>query len=115
MYIIGIRCGKKILHDPKKMLYTIGVSETKPIPVRLDDALIARLDRIADRIGTTRSSVIRMLVSTWVESFERAGTASLPMNWESLMADLDGRTSSKFTLVAEDPTPYETKKKKPKP
>ena len=66
--------------------------ETKPIPVRLDDDLIARLDLIAKRIGTTRSSVIRMLVSSWVESFERDGASALPMDWEAVMLQLDGRT-----------------------
>ncbi len=94
------------------------VAESKPIPVRLDDALIARLDRIADRIGTNRSSVIRMLVSSWVDSFERSGTAALPMNWEDLMADLDGRTTAQLrkdsdvALVREDPGEYKTKKPK---
>lgn len=70
------------------------MAESKPIPVRLDDSLIARLDRIADRIGTNRSSVIRMLVSSWGDSFEATGHSALPADWERIMADLDGRSTA---------------------
>jgi hypothetical protein len=36
--------------------------------------------------------VIRFLVQTWVEHFEKYGVAALPPNWERLIDEMDGRT-----------------------
>lgn len=64
---------------------------SKPIPVRLDENLIRRLDAIATRIGSNRAAVIRMLVQIWVEDFEKRGQAALPVNWRGIMDGLDAR------------------------
>ncbi len=68
------------------------MGETKPIPVRLGDDLIARLDAAAKAIGTTKAGVIRFCVETWLRHFEAHGKiASLPVNWEDLIIWHDGR------------------------
>lgn len=66
--------------------------ETKPIPVRLGDDVITRLDRASKRIGSNRASVIRFLVDSWLDHFEKHGRASLPPNWEELVNSMDNRT-----------------------
>lgn len=78
------------------------MAETKPIPVRLGEDVIQRLDVAAGRIGSNRASVIRMLINKWLEDFERGGKASLPPDWEQIMNQLDGR-STDARNVAEMP------------
>lgn len=85
---------------------------TKPIPVRLDDGIIARLDTAAKRMGTNRAALIRFLVQTFTASFEKRGQlASLPHNWEDIMRSLDGRTTEPTLLAAEGPPPATPLKK----
>lgn len=67
---------------------------TKPIPVRLGDDMIVRLDRAAARIGTTRAAVMRLLLTQWLESFEQKGDAALPVNWNRLLNEMDHRSES---------------------
>jgi len=68
------------------------VAETKPIPVRLDDVITQRLNAAASRIGNNRAGLIRMLVNTWLDDFEKRGVASLPPNWQEIIAGTDNRT-----------------------
>ena len=69
------------------------VAITRPIPVRLDDDLIHRLDRAAERLGNTRAGVIKLCLAAFLDHFENAGgVASLPLNWRDLVAANDGRT-----------------------
>lgn len=75
------------------------MAETKPIPVRLGDDVIKRLDAVAGRIGSNRASVMRLLVNTWLDDFELKGKACLPPNWERLMNELDGRTKQATNVV----------------
>ena len=66
---------------------------TRPIPVRLDDDLIRRLDAAAQRLGTTRAGVIKLCLTAFLDHFESAGgVASLPLNWREMIAANDGRT-----------------------
>jgi hypothetical protein len=69
------------------------VAEKKPIPVRLSEEAIGRLDSAAKRMGSDRSSLIRMLVSRWLDYFERAGADALPFDFETALKSLDGRTT----------------------
>jgi predicted DNA-binding protein len=63
---------------------------TKPIPVRLPEYLIQRLDSIVDmRPGVTRAAMIRYMIETWLDYTEKNG---IPSNWEEIMKRLDGRT-----------------------
>jgi len=74
---------------------------TDPIPVRLNHALIARLRKAADRMGTNKAALIRFCAQTFIEHFERhGGVASLPLDWKEILAAQDGRTSAS---LAEDP------------
>lgn len=68
------------------------MAETKPIPVRLDEKTTGRLDAAAGRIGNNRAGLIRLLLGTWLDDFEKRGTASLPPNWEEIIAGTDNRT-----------------------
>lgn len=100
--VIYDRTTKK-MHWRKKGVYRV-VANTKPIPVRLENDLIERLDRVANQIGSNRSAVIRFLVSSWVDEFERTGHAILPPNWEEILAALDGRSdpASPLSVVADN-------------
>lgn len=68
------------------------MAETKPIPVRLGENIISRLDVAAARIGNNRAGVIRYLVDSWLADFEKTGTAALPPDWKKIMAAADNRT-----------------------
>ena len=84
------------------LLYTIAaVAETKPIPVRLDEGLRARLKDAAKRMGTNRAAVIRFLTSTFLDHFEQSGgIASLPHNWREIMRLQDGRAFGQVRAAA---------------
>ena len=44
-------------------------------------------------MGTNRAALIRFLVQTFVDDFEKhGGTAGLPHDWREIMKNLDGRT-----------------------
>jgi predicted transcriptional regulator len=97
------------------------VADTSPIPVRLSKDTIIRLDRVAQAIGSNRAAVMRMLVEQWLGHYESKGKAVLPVNFEDVMKQLDGRTHRYSTeeeiapvMAAEDP-PEKVKKSKPKP
>lgn len=68
------------------------MAETKPIPVRLDETILTRLDKAADRIGNNRAGIIRLLINSWLDDFERKGMAVLPPDWENLIVAQDHRT-----------------------
>lgn len=92
------------------------MAEGKPIPVRLEDALIDRLKAVAERMGTNKSALIRFLVKSFVDHFEaNGGVVSLPHNWREIMQELDGRARGQqkrfpHLRAAEDPPPYPKKK-----
>ena len=77
------------------------MAETKPIPVRLGQDKIDRLDAAAKRIGNNRAGVIRFLVDSWLADFEKRGVASLPPNWEQIIAAADNRTRESKAFNAE--------------
>lgn len=56
------------------------------LPLRLETTVEKQLQRAADRIGTTKSALIRLLAKTFVEqSVDDDGTVNLPPNWERLL------------------------------
>jgi hypothetical protein len=74
-------------------VYQPCVAETKPTPVRIDEATVERLKQAAKTMGNTRAGIIKLCVSSFLDYFEaNGGTASLPINWRDAMAGLDGRT-----------------------
>jgi hypothetical protein len=69
------------------------MADTKPIPVRLDTQIIARLDAAAKRLGNNRAGIIKLCVSTFLDHMEaHGGRMALPPDWEEILARLDGRT-----------------------
>ena len=51
--------------------------KTKPIPVRMDQLLLARAEKVAYRIGTSRSAVVRLALLTQLPLLE-AGVLTIP-------------------------------------
>lgn len=44
-----------------------------PLPVRLPDEMVARLDRMAEQMSLSRSAVIRLAVQQWLDAVEQHG------------------------------------------
>ena len=68
------------------------MAATKPIPVRLSESIMQRLDLAAGSMGNSRAGVIRLLVDTFLTDFEQHGKAMLPPDWKELMKATDHRT-----------------------
>lgn len=65
----------------------------KPLPVRLSDDMLRRLDQAADRMGMqNRTDIIKLCISSFLDYFEAHGKTSLPVDWQTILRDLDGRT-----------------------
>lgn len=67
------------------------MAESKPIPVRIGEEMIQRLDRAALDIGSNRAAIIRMLITKWLDAYEQHGSTVLPPEWRTIMNELDGR------------------------
>jgi predicted transcriptional regulator len=65
--------------------------KSKTIPVRLNADLLARLDRLAEAAGLSRSAVIKFCVSTFTEAITDLRGPHLERLKEQLR-QLDGRT-----------------------
>jgi antitoxin component of RelBE/YafQ-DinJ toxin-antitoxin module len=63
------------------------------VNIRLDEATDAELERVASTMGTTKSSLIRMLTRTFVEQ-SRARDFVLPLKWKRLLEEPDGRSGN---------------------
>lgn len=68
---------------------------TKPIPVRIPEQWLPRIDAVAEKLGTNRSRLIAFSGQTFAEFVERNGGASLPPDWSEILADMDGRRHRK--------------------
>ncbi len=69
------------------------MSGGKPIPVRLAPELLARIDAVCKQTGlSSRSHVIKMCVSTFLDHFEATGGTNVTVPWEAILKNLDGRT-----------------------
>lgn len=68
------------------------VAATKPIPVRIAEEILPRLDHVAERLGTNRAALIAFCAKTFLEDFERHGESMMPMDWKNILDRLDGRT-----------------------
>ena len=73
------------------------MAESPAIPVRLPQDILDRLDAVAERIGSNRSSVIRVCIQSFVEEFERRGKIMLPPNRADLLREFDNRTIASRT------------------
>lgn len=84
----------------------------KPIPVRFSPEALARLDDVAGRIGLERSGLIRFLVQRWLDFFETAGEDALPLDWQTSLERLDGRTRAARLVEARVPADPAAKEKR---
>lgn len=66
--------------------------KTKPIPVRLPEWIITKLDSAASKLGYTRAGLMRYCIETWVGHYDKHGTAALPVEWDKVIREFDGRT-----------------------
>lgn len=103
------------------LLYGSFMAETKPIPVRLTDDTLKRLDRVAERTGLgNRASVIKLCLSSFLDYIEKEGITRMQPGWSDILSDLDGRTHRYDTKqqpimrVAETHVEYGTRKEKKK-
>ena len=63
------------------------------MPVRLDPEEKRQLQAIAERMKITVSTLIRLLVSSYVEYYEReGGRVTMPLEWSEILGE-DGATS----------------------
>lgn len=67
------------------------MAERRPIPVRLDEDLIVRLDEVARRIGSNRAAVIRFCVQTFVEHVAAQVRAPLAPDWYEIIRRIESR------------------------
>jgi len=64
---------------------------SKPIPLRLSDDLLKRLDAAAQKLGYSRAQLIRYLLVRWLEYFEaRRGNVAMPPDIEEVLRLQDG-------------------------
>lgn len=82
-------------------VYHCDVAEQKPIPVRLSDDLISRLDKAAGKIGSNRAALIRLCTQTFLDHLDDNGFGALPIDWQTIIAETDGRRN--FRLNEPEP------------
>jgi hypothetical protein len=79
------------------------------LPVRLDTDEKRRLKIAAGRMGLTVSALIRLLVRSFVEEYERqGGRVMLPPDWREML----GADIADASKVAEKPVTYKNTKQK---
>jgi len=101
--LVYVACNKKVWKIAFRGIRCRQMAESPPIPVRLSDDLIKRLDKVAERIGSNRASVMRVCTQTFVEQFERHGKIMLPPDWQELLARADNRTRASRGVAGERP------------
>lgn len=84
--------------------------ESIPVSIRLSPDVLKRLTFIADRSGLSRSSVIKVLVNSFLEKVGNEPISGHALQaWEEAIRDLDGRTHR--LSVAEKKGAYVAKKR----
>ncbi len=68
---------------------------TKPIPVRIPEEWLPRIDAVAKQLGTNRARLIAFSGQTFAEFFEEHGVTSMPPNWSEIFDNMDGRRRRK--------------------
>ena len=68
---------------------------TKPIPVRIPEEWLPRIDAVAKELGTNRARLIAFSGQTFAEFFEKHGVTSMPPNWSEIFDSMDGRRRRK--------------------
>lgn len=64
------------------------------LPIRLTAEQDRRLKAIAQRTGASKSSLIRLLIDTFLtQCVQPDGSTTFPPNWKSLLSPADGRST----------------------
>ena len=72
------------------------MARSKPIPVKLSEELISRLDAVSSTTGlNNRSAVIKFCLSTFLDYVEQQKLTGLPAEWSEILRLLDGRSSKR--------------------
>lgn len=67
---------------------------SKPTSVRLSDEILARLDFCVEKMHLgDRATVIKLCLFSFLEYFEKHGAAVLPLDWDQILQEMDGRTT----------------------
>lgn len=81
----------------------------KQLPIRLEPDVEKRLEAAAQKTGTTKSAIIRLLAKTFVDQVIAAdGSINMPPKWEDLLPQADGRAAKE---VRQRPAKKRSKKK----
>lgn len=77
------------------------------LPVRLDTELSRQLNRAAERLGLTKSALIRILVKSFVDQLEaNGGKITFPLRWQDHKKDI---SAPSLRYVAEAKARYGNK------
>lgn len=76
---------------------------TKPIPVRIPEEWLPRLDAAAAALGTNRARLIAFCAQTFAEAFGKEGETMMPPNWKDILRALDGRTKPPIGFYRQRP------------
>jgi len=73
--------------------YTNAMPLGAQLPVRLEPDVEQRLEKVAEKLGTTKSALIRLLAKTFVEqAVSDDGSVHLPPDWRELLPSRDTRS-----------------------
>jgi predicted DNA-binding protein len=61
------------------------------LPIRLPQDIEERLQQVADKTGTSKSALVRLLVKTFLDDVE-GGRIIFPPDWKEILREADGRT-----------------------
>lgn len=96
MCSIATQYGQERIAQKIALLYTRPMAFGSQLPVRLDPETERRLEIAAERTGTTKSALIRLLAKTFVENcVHDDGSVVLPPDWKKLLEPADGRSKKK--------------------
>lgn len=59
--------------------------------MRLSPEVIGRLDTASKNLHINRAGVIKLCLLSFLEHLDERGSASLPLDWEEMLRQADGR------------------------
>lgn len=90
--------------------YRLCMRKEASLPVRLESETKARLQKTAQAMGVTPSALIRILVCSFVDEFERSGgKTTIPPQWPS-MDSAGPRENKRLLKAAERRTSYKIRR-----
>ena len=100
MCSIATQCSRKKVENFLRSAIQEAMALGAQLPIRLEPDVEKRLDEIAQKTGTSKSGLIRLLAKTFVDHVVLPdGSISLPPNWKELLPLADGRSTKKPSVV----------------